>query len=111
MGSMVEKIVPHSPVANKSSVTTATMQMVDSARTADSAASREAMLGQSIIWAVFMASREAILSPVKFRLTLLSPTTEMRRDIVKPEKTFCEKTWVRDRKQHTCRLKTNKHFY
>ena len=82
---MVEKIVPHSPVANKSSVTTATMQMVDSALTADSAASREAMLVQSIIWAVFMASREAILSPVKFRLTLLSPTTDTSRDIV-PER-------------------------
>ena len=83
---MVEKMVAHSPVANKSSVMTATMQTFDSARTDDNDSSSEAMLRQSINWAVFMASREAILRVVIFLLTLLSPTTEMSRDIVMTKK-------------------------
>ena len=63
----------------------AMMQMVDSDLTLDNAASKEVMREQSMISALFMDSREAILRLVMLRLTLLSPTTDTSRDIV-PER-------------------------
>lgn len=75
-GSMEEKMVPQSPLLRRNSVTEARIKMVLSARTAFKEASRADITVQSMISAVFMDSREAMLSPVILRRTLASPMME-----------------------------------
>ena len=75
-GSMVERMVPHSPADSRNSVMHATRHTLDSDLTLDKAASREVMALQSMTSALFMASREAMFRLVILRRTLLSPTIE-----------------------------------
>ena len=79
----------------------AMMQMADSDLTLDNAASKAVMSEQSMISALFMDSRDAILKLVMLRLTLLSPTTDTSRDMVPERKSAqsrlkpcCENNYV-----------------
>ena len=76
-------MVPQSPDASKKSVIAATIHTLDSARTSVNEASSESRDVQSMTWAAFIVSRDAIFSPVMLRRTLLSPTIENSRDIEK----------------------------
>ena len=82
-GSIAERMVPHSPATTRKSVMQATMHKFDSFRMLLRAESREAMLEQSMTSELLMVSREDMLRLVMLRRTLLSPTTEIRRDIMK----------------------------
>ena len=81
-GSTAEVMVPQSPLDRMKTVRHAMMQVFDSARTSFRAASKFPKASQSMTWADFMVSREAVFNPVQFRRTLLSPTTEKSRDIL-----------------------------
>ena len=72
-GSIEEKMVPQSPLQRRNSVMEARMRTVLSALTAFREASRLDIRVQSMISAVFIASRDAILRPVIFRRTFASP--------------------------------------
>ena len=80
-GSMDEKMVPQSPLLTMNSVMDAMINTEDSARTSCKALSRFERWTQSMSWAVFIDSREAIFSPVIFRRKLASPITEKSREI------------------------------
>ena len=75
--------MPQSPDARMKPVRAAMMQTLDSARTSVKAASKAARDSQSMTWADFIASREAVFKPVMFLRTLLSPTTENSRDMAR----------------------------
>ena len=100
-GSIDDKMVPHSPATTRNSEMQATMHWLDSDLTSPSAASRELRVEQSRTSAFFMDSREAMLSLVKLRRTLLSPTTETRRDILKLSSRF-GKEKIKAKKLNQC---------
>ena len=91
---MDAKMVPQSPPDSRRSVMAATMQTCDSGRTSWRAALIDLSPRKSMIWAVFMLSLEATLSPVKFRRTLPSPMMVKSRliDIKSLQKGWL-KTW------------------
>ena len=79
IGSMEEAMVPQSPPLNRNSVMAAMTRTVDSGRTPLRASSRVDIDTQSMTWALFMVSREAMFNPVILRLTLRSPITVKSR--------------------------------
>lgn len=91
-GSMVDKMVPHSPAVRRNSVMQATMQTFDSGRTLDKAASKEVITSQSMTSAFFMASRDAMLRLVILRRTLLSPTIENSQEDILTD----FKSWIHE---------------
>ena len=89
-GSSDEWTVPQNPLDKMNSVKVDTINTDDSARTSASAVSKVVDEMQSISWADFMASREAMLSPVILRLTLASPimVKSLERDIAEKLRQF-----------------------